>query len=59
MNFISIEGYLVVMLQMSLDDCREFVRFYGSDPIFICTSATIANPLQLAETLTGKSDETD
>ncbi|TKC19674.1 DEAD/DEAH box helicase [Robertmurraya kyonggiensis] len=32
-------------------------RFYGSDPIFICTSATIANPLELAENLTGKKME--
>ncbi|MRX70946.1 DEAD/DEAH box helicase [Bacillus lacus] len=29
-------------------------KFYGSSPQFICTSATIANPLQLAEELTGK-----
>ncbi|HEY9576176.1 MAG TPA: DEAD/DEAH box helicase [Pseudobacillus sp.] len=33
---------------------RRICRYYGSDPIFICTSATIANPLELAETLTGK-----
>src|SRR5438874_3171514 len=26
-------------------------RFYGSDPIFICCSATIANPRELAENL--------
>lgn len=30
-------------------------RFYGSDPIFICSSATIANPKELAEKLTGES----
>lgn len=29
-------------------------RFYGSHPIFICTSATIANPKELAEQLTGQ-----
>lgn len=29
--------------------------FYGSSPIFICTSATIANPQELAEQLTGNS----
>ena len=28
-------------------------RHYGSDPIFICSSATIANPRELAEGLTG------
>ncbi|MFE8695708.1 DEAD/DEAH box helicase [Cytobacillus sp. FJAT-53684] len=33
---------------------RRICRFYGSDPTFICTSATIANPLELAEELTEK-----
>src|SRR4051794_11637102 len=33
---------------------RRICQFYGSDPIFICTSATIANPLELAENLTEK-----
>ncbi|MBP2241328.1 DEAD/DEAH box helicase domain-containing protein [Cytobacillus eiseniae] len=33
---------------------RRICHFYGSDPIFICTSATIANPLELAETLIEK-----
>ena len=28
---------------------RRVCRFYGSDPIFICCSATIANPRELAE----------
>ncbi len=32
---------------------RRVCRFYGSDPIFICASATIANPLDLAERLVG------
>ncbi|MBS4190988.1 DEAD/DEAH box helicase [Bacillus sp. FJAT-49705] len=36
---------------------QRICRFYGSDPIFICTSATIANPLELAEKLTEKSVE--
>src|SRR5262249_20432712 len=31
--------------------------FYGSRPQFICTSATIANPQELAEGLTGASFE--
>ncbi len=29
-------------------------RHYGSDPLFICSSATIANPRELAERLTGE-----
>ncbi|MEI7925520.1 MAG: DEAD/DEAH box helicase [Chloroflexota bacterium] len=29
-------------------------RFYGSEPIFICCSATIANPQELASKLTGR-----
>ncbi|SFS62063.1 DEAD/DEAH box helicase domain-containing protein [Paenibacillus sp. BC26] len=33
---------------------QRICKFYGSDPIFICTSATIANPRELAEQLTGK-----
>ncbi|MBJ6363654.1 DEAD/DEAH box helicase [Paenibacillus sp. GCM10012307] len=32
---------------------RRICKFYGSDPTFICTSATIANPKELAEQLTG------
>ncbi len=30
---------------------RRICHFYGSDPIFICTSATIANPAEHAEQL--------
>lgn len=33
---------------------KRICEFYGSDPQFICTSATIANPKELAETLTGR-----
>jgi DEAD/DEAH box helicase domain-containing protein len=33
---------------------RRVCRHYGSDPLFICSSATIANPKALAEELTGK-----
>ncbi|TLS35205.1 DEAD/DEAH box helicase [Pseudalkalibacillus caeni] len=33
---------------------KRICRFYGSDPLFICTSATIANPKELAEDLTGQ-----
>ncbi len=32
---------------------RRVCRHYGSDPTFICSSATIANPKELAERLTG------
>ncbi|WP_068775615.1 DEAD/DEAH box helicase [Paenibacillus sp. FJAT-26967] len=32
---------------------RRICRFYGSSPKFICTSATIANPKELAQQLTG------
>ncbi|MER3420796.1 MAG: ATP-dependent helicase [Chloroflexota bacterium] len=30
---------------------RRICRFYGADPVFICCSATIANPRELAERL--------
>src|SRR5918993_5107979 len=33
---------------------RRVCRHYGSDPLFICSSATIANPRELAEGLTGR-----
>jgi DEAD/DEAH box helicase domain-containing protein len=36
---------------------RRICQFYGSDPTFICCSATIANPGELAETLLGKPVE--
>ncbi|MGH9411008.1 MAG: DEAD/DEAH box helicase, partial [Vicinamibacterales bacterium] len=36
---------------------QRVCRHYGSDPIFICSSATIANPRELAEALTGRSFE--
>ncbi len=32
---------------------RRIARFYGSDPVFVCCSATIANPGSLAEQLLG------
>lgn len=31
---------------------KRICNYYGSNPVFICTSATIANPLELAEGLT-------
>ncbi len=34
---------------------QRICRFYGSDPQFICCSATIANPVEHAEKLVGKS----
>ncbi len=33
---------------------RRVCKFYGSDPIFICCSATIANPRELAENIVRK-----
>ncbi|MCM3666614.1 DEAD/DEAH box helicase [Mesobacillus subterraneus] len=33
---------------------KRICTYYGSNPVFICTSATIANPLELAEGLTEK-----
>lgn len=32
---------------------RRVCRFHGSDPVFICTSATIANPQEFASALIG------
>ncbi len=36
---------------------RRISSFYGSTPKFICSSATIANPRELAEALTGEQFE--
>jgi DEAD/DEAH box helicase domain-containing protein len=36
---------------------QRICRHYGSDPVFICSSATIANPRELAEGLIGRSFE--
>ena len=36
---------------------QRICRHYGSDPLFICSSATIANPKDLAESLTGRPFE--
>src|SRR5262245_38499920 len=36
---------------------RRICRHYGSDPIFVCSSATIANPRELAERLTERAFE--
>lgn len=36
---------------------RRICRFYGTDPVFICCSATIANPQELAEKLIGQPVE--
>lgn len=33
---------------------KRICQFYGSNPIFISTSATIANPKELAESITGE-----
>jgi DEAD/DEAH box helicase domain-containing protein len=34
---------------------RRVARLYGADPRFVCASATIANPVELAERLCGQS----
>ena len=36
---------------------QRVCRHYGSDPVFICSSATIANPRELAEGLIGRPFE--
>jgi DEAD/DEAH box helicase domain-containing protein len=36
---------------------RRICQHYGSDPVFICSSATIANPRELAERLTERPFE--
>lgn len=36
---------------------RRICKFYGSDPVFICCSATISNPKELSSKLTGKTIE--
>lgn len=36
---------------------KRICKFYGSNPTFICTSATIANPKELAQELTGETFE--
>ena len=33
---------------------QRLCRFYGSDPQFLCSSATIGNPKELAEAVTGR-----
>jgi len=33
---------------------KRICRFYGSNPLFICCSATIANPSELASRITGR-----
>jgi DEAD/DEAH box helicase domain-containing protein len=36
---------------------RRICNFYGSNPVFICSSATISNPKELAEDITGRTFE--
>ncbi|QTD42146.1 DEAD/DEAH box helicase [Sporosarcina sp. Te-1] len=36
---------------------KRICNYYGADPVFICTSATIANPKELAEALTNSPME--
>ena len=46
-------SHLANVLRRLLRICR----FYGSSPVFVCCSATIANPAQLASALTGRAVE--
>ncbi|MBN1476675.1 DEAD/DEAH box helicase [Candidatus Sumerlaeota bacterium] len=36
---------------------RRICRFHGSDPVFLCSSATIENPVELTERITGHRPE--
>ncbi|MBU0906197.1 MAG: DEAD/DEAH box helicase [Firmicutes bacterium] len=36
---------------------KRICAYYGSNPIFICTSATISNPKELAESLTNETHQ--
>lgn len=36
---------------------KRLCQFYGSKPVFLCSSATIANPRELAEAITGEPFE--
>jgi len=36
---------------------QRICKFYGSDPIYVCCSATVANPVELVHQLTGKNAE--
>ncbi|MDR1651968.1 MAG: DEAD/DEAH box helicase [Synergistaceae bacterium] len=46
-------SHLALILRRLLRICE----FYGSNPSFICCSATISNPAELAEALTGRKME--
>src|SRR5439155_63447 len=50
-------GVFGSLLSNILRRLQRVCRHYGSDPIFICSSATIANPRDLAEGLTGRPFE--
>src|SRR5690606_38288204 len=43
-------GHVANVLRRLLRICRH----YGSNPVIVCCSATIGNPLDLAQTLTGR-----
>ena len=48
-------GSLAAIWATSLRRLGRVCAHYGSSPVFICSSATIANPRELAERLTGES----
>lgn len=50
-NYRGVFGGHVANVLRRLD---RICRFYGSDPIFVCCSATIANPRELASWVTGR-----
>ncbi len=46
-------GHVANVLRRLLRICRH----YGSNPVIVCCSATIGNPLELAEALTGRPSQ--
>jgi DEAD/DEAH box helicase domain-containing protein len=50
-NYRGVFGSHVANVIRRLD---RVARFYGSDPVFVCSSATIANPAELASRITGR-----
>ncbi len=49
----SYRGLLGSHLAQVFRRLQRLCRFYGSDPVYICCSATVANPVELVRQLTG------